>query len=78
MIIILCFPNINLYQILASFYILLVGILVGSNLGMKRMRRNISPEKKYVVQFKEGEKVKCRVVDGNGHNEEEIMLFEEV
>ena len=70
--------NINSYQIVASFYILLVGILVGSNLGMKSRRRKPSLEKKYVVQFKEGEKVKCGLVDGKGHNEEDIMLFEDV
>ena len=53
------------------FYIILVGVLVGTNLGMSKKRRKkaMDKDKEYVVQFKEGEGVKCEVVEGrdNGH-----------
>ena len=63
---------------MASFYILLVSILVGSNLARSKKRKNSYKDKKYVVQFKEGEKVKCTVEDGKGHTEQEDMLYEDV
>ena len=66
------------FQVVASFYLILVIVLVGTNLGMARKRRKTNRDKKYVVQFKEGEGVKCEVVEGREKTEEEFRLVENV
>ena len=63
---------------MASFYVLLVVMLVGTNLGIVKGRRKTPIDKEYVMQFREGEKVKCEVVGGKKNNEAECKLVEAV
>ena len=65
-----------LFQIVAVFYIILVALLVGTNLGPAKKRMKTSMDKTYVVQFREG--VKCEVVEGREKTEEECRLVENV
>ena len=67
-----------MFQIVAVFYIILVALLVGTNLGPAKKRMKTSMDKTYVVQFKEGEGVKCEVVEGREKTEEEFRLVENV
>ena len=69
----------NIFQVVASFYMLLVILLVGTNLGMSRRRRKkTSMDKRYALQFKEGEGVKCTVVDEKIKTEEDGALIEDL
>ena len=51
-------------QAIASFYLLLVVVVVLTNLGKtRRGRREISTDKEILVRVREEGKVKCEVVD---------------
>ena len=66
------------FQVVASFYLILVIVLVGTNLGMARKRKKTTMDKKYVVQFTEGEGVKFEVVEGSDMKKDEQSLCEYV
>ena len=53
---------------------LLVVMVVGTNLGIVKGRRKKPIDKDYVMQFREGEKVKCEVVGVKGKKEVENVL----
>ena len=53
-------------------------MLVGTNLGIVKGRRKTPIDKEYVMQFREGEKVKCEVVGGKTNKEAESKLVENV
>jgi hypothetical protein len=52
-------------------------MLVGTNLGIVKGRRKTPIDNEYVMQFREGEKIKCEVV-GKTYKEEESVLVEDV
>ena len=63
---------------MASFYVLLVVMLVGTNLGIVKGGKKTPIDKKYVMQFREGEKVKCEVTGGKKNKEGGNKLVEDV
>ena len=52
---------------MTSFYVM----LVGTNLRIGKGRRKTSIDKEYVIQFRDGKKVKCQVVEGMKNKEGE-------
>ena len=56
---------------MASFYIVLVLMVVGTNLGMVRGRRKTPSDKECMVNAKEGEGGKWEVVEGKKNKERE-------
>ena len=53
-------------------------MLVGTNLGIVKGRRKTPIDKEYVMQFREGEKVKCEVVGGRKNKEGENKFVKDV
>ena len=67
-----------LSQIVASFYILLVMMLVWTNLGMMKGRRRVTSDKESSLQSREGERIKCQVVGVGRLKEGESKIVDNV